>query len=307
MFEHISVLEEEIIHFFKPLRLIHFCDATLGLGGHTLRLLQEHPEAEKWLGIDQDKEALAIAKKRLQRFHAKMTFIHSNFSDLVLEENLYDGILADLGLSSLQLDQQERGFSFMREGPLDMRMDQDNPLSAKTIINEWSEEDLISILKKYGEEPQAKKIARLIVLERKKRPISTTEELCSFLLPHLPQKKRSHHPLTLTFQALRIAVNSELQALSQFLPKALSALKPGGRLAIISFHSLEDRIVKEFFREEASDKVSSKGLGGLFLDKKPSLRILTRKPMVPSDEESRQNPRARSAKLRVSEKIGELT
>lgn len=302
IYPHASVLLQECLSAFSGKLLHVFVDGTLGAGGHSEAILAAHPEIVHFIGIDQDLEALAIAKKRLGE---KGTFIHGNFADLLkhlkdLHIEQVDGILVDLGVSSMQLDQKERGFSFMQEGPLDMRMDQEGLLMAADIVNHWEEEALADIIFQYGEEKQARKIARAIC---KERPFYRTLELAKCIAGHVKRKRWDIHPATQTFQALRIAVNKELERLEQFLIAALQALKSGGRLAVITFHSLEDRIVKQRFVYEASDKESTSGIGGVFLSKEPRIKILTKKPIEASEEEVKLNPRSRSAKLRVIEKL----
>ncbi|MGK5594411.1 MAG: 16S rRNA (cytosine(1402)-N(4))-methyltransferase RsmH [Parachlamydiaceae bacterium] len=309
---HQSVLLDECLYFFKDKHLSSFVDGTLGAGGHAEAILKEHPEIQKFIGIDQDSDALCLAKKRLYSLKEKVSFHQHNFSEIkqVLNEASLasvDGILVDLGVSSMQLDTPEKGFSFLRDGPLDMRMDKRHSLTAADIVNTWNERDLGHILKVYGEEKKWRKVAETITKERNQRLFKTTFDLVHVLEPVLREpfwvKKNKIHPLTKTFQALRIAVNQELEKLEIFLEEAMASLSLGGRLAVITFHSLEDRIVKHFFREAASDKVNTTGIGGIFLDKVPECKLLTRKPVEPSSVEKEQNPRSRSAKLRVIEKI----
>jgi len=301
-YPHKPVLMDGVLEAFSGVNLKRFIDGTLGAGGHAEAILKSHPEIEEYVGIDQDLSALDIAKKRLAPFEGKMRFVHGNFSEAL--EGTVDGILLDLGVSSMQLDQGERGFSFREDGPLDMRMDQTKGITAEEIVNTYSQEDLGRIFRDYGEEKQWRKAAKAIVEARKLQPIKTTLQLAKLLEPVLFSRKFSIHPATLVFQALRIAVNNELGVVEKALPKAIEMLRPGGRLAVISFHSLEDRIVKEMFRNESLDKESTSGLGGgLFLDKVPVVNLITRKPIMASEEEAGINPRARSAKLRVCEKI----
>jgi 16S rRNA (cytosine1402-N4)-methyltransferase len=212
-------------------------------------------------------------------------------------------MLLDLGVSSMQIDVGQRGFSFSKDGPLDMRMDPSNPITAADIVNTWPQKDLARLFRDSGEEKRWKQAAGAIAKEREKEPINTTGRLVQILYPVLFNRKKSIHPLTLVFQALRISVNKELDVLKEVLPKAIKRLKKGGRLAVISFHSLEDRPVKQAFNYAASDKESTSGIGGVFLSKDKEVNILTRKPITPSDEEILGNPRSRSAKLRVVEKL----
>lgn len=306
---HVPVLLQEVLDAFAKSKLGIFVDATLGAGGHSSAILENHQELKTLIGIDQDPIALATAKQRLAPWQPKVHLIAGNFSDLSahlskIGISKVDGILIDLGVSSMQLDMPEKGFSFMRDGPLDMRMNPDAPLTAADIINTWSEQDLGRIFRDYGEEKQWRAAARTIIAARSKQPILTTNELANILRPIFSWKKKGINPLTLIFQAIRICVNRELDVLETVLPQAIEALAPQGRLAIISFHSLEDRIVKNAFRFAASDKEDTSGLGGgIFLDKDPVVRMVTRRPITASEEEIAQNPRSRSAKLRVIEKL----
>lgn len=306
---HQSVLIKQFLEIFSPVSLSRFVDGTLGAGGHAFELLAVHPEIETFIGIDQDPSALKIAAERLQPYQSKCRLLRSNFSTigpLMKEQGIeqLDGIFIDIGVSSMQIDQAERGFSFMREGPLDMRMDPEGPLTAAEIVNEWEERDIARIFRDYGEEKQWRRAAKAVVEARAVKPFETTTELADCIKGAL--KLPFHvkiHPATLVFQGLRIAVNSELEQLQKFLPDALRLLRPGGRLAVISFHSLEDRIVKQAFAYYASDKESTSGIGGMFIDKKPECKILTRKPLEADDAEIAENPRSRSAKLRALEKL----
>lgn len=308
-YPHYSVLLNEILFYFKDCRLEKFVDCTLGAGGHSEALLQSHPEIQLLIGIDQDPLAATIALERLAAWKNKIAFAAGNFvsfSNYLDKHKIetVDGILFDLGVSSMQLDLPEKGFSFMHSGPLDMRMDPNNPLTAAEIVNTWEEHELGRIFRDYGEEKQWKLAARALVHARTKAPLLTTSDLTQNLYPVLHRKaKKGIHPLTLVFQALRIAVNAELDVLEEVLPRAIERLSPGGRLAIISFHSLEDRIVKNILRYEASDKEDTSGLSGLFINKEPTIKILTKKPVISGDNELSENPRSRSAKLRVAEKL----
>lgn len=309
IYPHRSVLLNEILNFFEHQSLRFFVDCTLGAGGHAEAILNQHPEIEKFIGFDQDPSALAIAEQRLSPWKSKIVLKQGNFTQLSsfldeLKIPEVNGILLDLGVSSMQLDLPEKGFSFMHDGPLDMRMDPDNPLTAKDIVNTWEENELGKIFREYGEEKQWRLAARTLVNARKKQSIQTTKELLNILYPVLHRKsKKGLNPLTLIFQALRICVNSELEVLEEVLPRAIERLSQGGRLAVISFQSLEDRIVKNLFRYEASDREDSAGLAGLFLSKTRTLKILTKKPVIPEENEININPRSRSAKLRVVEKL----
>jgi 16S rRNA (cytosine1402-N4)-methyltransferase len=308
-YPHLSVLLNETLSFFeeRPLRI--FIDGTLGAGGHAEAILKHHPEIEIFIGIDQDPSALKIATERLTPWKEKLKLMQGNFNQFSsyldhLKIQQVDGILLDLGVSSMQLDQAEKGFSFMQEGALDMRMDPNNPLTAKEIVNQWPEEDLGKIFRDYGEEKQWRAASRAIVNARKKHPIETTRELLNILYPALQRKaKKGLNPVTLVFQALRICVNAELEVLEEVLPRSIERLNKEGRLAVISFHSLEDRIVKNLFRYESSDKENTVGLAGLFLTKKQTVKGVTKKPIIPQESEIQANPRSRSAKLRVVEKL----
>lgn len=308
MHPHKSVLLNEVVDAFSNKCIKSFIDGTLGLGGHSEALLQAHPEISTFLAIDQDPFALEYAVQRLQPWNEKIKFCQGNFNSIEslassISINQVDGILLDLGVSSIQLDESARGFSFMKEGPLDMRMNPADSQTAEEIVNCWPEQNLARLFRDYGEEPQWKQAARIIMEARKKEKLQTTRQLVKVLEPLSKWHKRRVHPATLVFQALRIAVNDELGVLKNMLPKAVRLLNPGGRIAIISFHSLEDRIVKDFFRDAASDKVSTSGRGGMFLDKKPELKLISRKAIMPSEEEQSLNPRSRSARLRIAEKI----
>lgn len=283
---HEPVLVEEILEVFKDQKIRIFVDGTVGLGGHAKHILKNHPEIEEYIGIDQDEKALQMAEKNLCRWKDKVSFFYENFKDLdkVLKGRNVDGFLFDIGISSMQLEKEERGFSFQKEGPLDMRMDVNNLLKAEDVVNSFSKKDLEEIFKKYAEEPKWKKAALAII---KNRPIFSTKKLAE-ILRKVCQRKRGIHPATRCFQGIRIFVNKELEALEIGLKKALTYLSLNRRMAVISFHSLEDRIVKNFFREEK---------------KKKTVDLLFKKPQTASLKEIRKNRRARSAKLRAVEKI----
>jgi 16S rRNA (cytosine1402-N4)-methyltransferase len=309
LFPHDPVLLNDILQAFSPLSLTVVIDGTLGAGGHAEALLKQHPEIQHYLGIDQDPHALSLAMERLKPWDSKVTFKHGNFAqfDDFLRECSFpspNAILIDLGVSSMQLDQPLRGFSFMHEGPLDMRMNPQLTLTAADIVNTWSEKELGQIFREYGEEKQWRAAARTIVQARQLQPFVTTSDLKRILTPVLARyAKKGIHPVTLIFQALRICVNRELEVLETFLPKALDLLAPKGRLAVISFHSLEDRIVKTHMRLAASDKWETSGLSGLFRDKEPTVKLITKRPIEAGEDEVLRNPRSRCAKLRVVEKI----
>lgn len=303
---HYPVLQREVLELFADRPLQVFVDGTLGAGGHAEALLKNHPEIVKFIAIDQDTQALAIARERLLPWKDRLSIYHGNFLDVFSDlTEPVDGILLDLGVSSMQLDRAERGFSFSKDGPLDMRMNREDPLTAEEVVNTWSAADLGRIFRNYGEEKQWRQAAQAIIQAREIAPIKTTTQLSNILHRVIHKKKGKRiHPHTLIFQALRIVVNRELEVLEAVLPLCLEKLKPTGRLAIITFHSLEDRIVKKYFRYLASDKHDTSGLGGVFLDKEPMVKDLTRRPIVPSAIEIlEENPRSGSAKLRAIEKL----
>lgn len=281
-FFHIPVLSEAVLEGLQVRAGGQYLDATVGGAGHSLLILQAAPAVEL-VALDQDLQALVAAQARLSDFGDRVTYHHTNFARFDPGESRFDGILADIGVSSTQLDQSQRGFSFRQEAPLDMRMDGTQALTAEEIVNHWDEKTLADTIYAYGEERLSRRIARRIVDQR---PFGTTTELAGAIAHAYPPKARHGriHPATRTFQALRIAVNGELTVLEQFLAKAPDWLVPGGRLAIISFHSLEDRIVKYAFRGDER------------------LQIVTKKPIVASREEVRENKRSRSAKLRIAER-----
>lgn len=299
---HLSVMQEEVVAAFDGMQIHTFFDGTVGAGGHALAILEAHPEIKCYLACDRDPKAHEWAKKLLKPWQEKVDWIQGSFSDLshfLRDKKIssIDGFLVDAGVSSMQLDQGERGFSFRFEGPLDMRMDPSHPLTAKEIVNRYSEKELERIFREYGEERQSKKAAEAIVKARKKKPIGTTMDLVRVLEPVL--RKGALHPATLIFQALRIVVNDELGELLRGIEAAVTHLAPGGRMAFISFHSLEDRIVKHQIKglEFRAAKKSKPESG--------CLKILTKKPLVPTRKECLANPRSRSAKLRIAEKIGD--
>ena len=309
MLPQTSVLLNELLSYFEGKHLRVFVDATLGAGGHSQAFLEAHPEIEVYVGIDQDPVAREIAKERLAAWSSRVTIVAGNFASIgthmsKLGVTSVDGIIFDLGVSSMQFDQPEKGFSFMREGPLDMRMDPTQTLTAAEIVNTWTEAELGRLFRDYGEEKYWRMAARAVATARKEKPFETTVQLADCLKKAIPfhLQKKGLHPATLVFQALRICVNNELKVLETALPAAIGLLAKGGLLGVISFYSLEDRIVKNTMRFAASDKVDTDGIGGMFLDKEPEINLITRKPVIPSDEEIAANPRSRSAKLRVVEK-----
>lgn len=289
---HIPVMAEEAIEHLKlaPGRVV--VDCTLGCGGHAALILKQIIPGGRLIGIDQDDEALRIAEDNLKRYKSPVTLIQNNFRniDSILKEihiDKVDGMLFDLGVSSIHLDKSSRGFSFNRKGPLDMRMDRANDVTAEIIVNRLPQERLESILREYGEERKARMIARAIIERRKRAPIKTTLELAN-IIERVYRYRRRMHPATKSFLALRIAVNSELKALGEGLIAGINHLKSGARIVVISFHSLEDRIVKHTFRD---------------YKERGDLKIITKSPLRPTAVEAAGNPRARSAKLRVGERI----
>ncbi len=311
-FTHVPVLPEETVRVFSemspPMR--HLIDCTIGSGGHSGLLLKRLPDLEV-LGIDRDEEALQRARNHLsfagERVHLRKGAF-SNLREFAGEENWesVDGILMDIGVSSPQIDDPKRGFSFRHDGPLDMRMDRSSPLSAARVVNNYSEENLRTLFRNYGELEghDAARLAKAIVEERTRKPFSRTSELAGICETVLRNRKRKGGPPapTLCFQALRIEVNGELEELKRALESALGLLRPGGRIAVITFHSLEDRIVKNFFRDMAERCKCPPGLPVCVCGWSPKLEILTRHPVTAGEEELKRNPRAACAKLRAAEK-----
>jgi 16S rRNA (cytosine1402-N4)-methyltransferase len=299
---HKSVLLAECLQYLSPKKNEIFIDATLGMGGHTEAILQKKAQV---IGIDQDSEAIELAKVRLASFGDNFRVIKANFSEVkeVTDEKV-NGILADLGVSSLQFDSETRGFSFRFDAPLDMRMDANSEdETAAELLERLSEFDIAKIIYEYGEEKFSRKIARRIVEKRESgEPIKTTKELANLVAKSVYTKEKIH-PATRTFQALRIAVNHELDILQQFINDSVDILKPNGRLAIISFHSLEDRIIKQTFQKLSGKCFCPPRFPQCVCGANKQVEILTRKPIVPNESEIEENPRARSAKLRVIQKI----
>ncbi len=309
-FHHVPIMVSEVLSLLAPERGGVFVDGTLGGGGHAEAVLSAMPESGKLFGIDRDDEALQAASARLSRFGDRFTAIKGNFFDMktLLGDRgitAVDGILLDLGVSSHQLDAVERGFSYKAEAPLDMRMDRNAPLTARTVVNEWPENELRRIFYEYGEEKFSAKIARRICERRAEAPIETTTELAELIKGAIPAKFRNEpqHPARRCFQAIRIAVNGELDGLSDAVRAAHDLLKPGGRLAVLTFHSLEDRIVKNAFRTFENPCTCPKSAPVCICGKKPTATVLTRHPLVASEEEQKQNSRATSAKLRAIERM----
>jgi 16S rRNA (cytosine1402-N4)-methyltransferase len=302
---HLSVLYQEIITAIKPVSGGKYVDATVGAGGHAWGILDASSPDGQLLGLDIDPDALAIAMQRLSSFQDRVHLVHSSYTSLsrellALRWDFVDGIVIDLGVSSMQIDMPHRGFSFLNEGPLDMRFDPSQPVSASEIVNTFPESEIADILFKYGEERRSRQIARAIV---QARPIKTTLELAHVIQRTAGKSSGKIHPATRSFQALRIAVNQELQALEDFLPQAIEALTPGGRLAVISFHSLEDRIVKHTFRRESQDCICPPEQPACTCGHKAVIREINRHPIEAGEEEIKVNPRARSARLRIIEKL----
>jgi 16S rRNA (cytosine1402-N4)-methyltransferase len=301
---HQPVLYHEIIHALQPKNEGQYVDGTLGAGGHARGILEACAPDGRLLGLDVDPQALALARENLAPYGRRVRLIRASYDSLteILREigwEAVDGILLDLGLSSMQLDTPERGFSFQHEAPLDMRFDPASPTSAADLVNTLSKDELADLIYRYGEERASRRIAQAIV---KARPLQTTRQLAAVIESVLPRKGRIH-PATRTFQALRIAVNRELDRIENVLPQAVAALRSGGRLAIISFHSLEDRIVKAYFRAESKDLVNPPYERIYEVEKKATLKEINRKVIIPGEAENAANPRARSAKLRIVEKL----
>jgi 16S rRNA (cytosine1402-N4)-methyltransferase len=301
---HQPVLYHEIIHALRPDRGKIFVDCTLGAGGHAWGLLDASKPDGCLLGLDVDPQAIELSRKNLSVFGTRATLIQESYaflSSLVADIGWksVDGILLDLGVSSMQLDTAERGFSFREDAPLDMRFDPDNPLTADELVNSFPEADLAKIIYQYGEENRAKKIANAIT---RSRPVETTGQLANIVAGIVRTRKKRIHPATRTFQALRIAVNRELELIEKVLPQTIDVLAPSGRIAVISYHSLEDRIVKKFIRKESQDCLCPPRQPICTCDHKAKFIIITRKPITPSEEEIRENPRARSARLRIAER-----
>jgi len=309
-FFHTPVLVSDVLASLNPGRGGIYVDGTVGGAGHAAALLTEVPPDGFLIGIDKDEEALMEARGRLQAFGGRAILVKGDFACLAdilddLRISAIDGLLLDLGVSSRQLDVPERGFSFSQDGPLDMRMDQRGGRSAYDLVNRYPAEDLADLIWKYGEERMAKRIARAIVAKRRLEPLATTSELAAVIVEAMPPRMREGrtHPATRTFQALRIVVNDELESLRRAIAAGMDRLNPGGRLVVISFHSLEDRIVKEAFAWEAKSCICPVDLPVCVCGKQPRLKVLTRKPIRPTEAEMESNPRSRSAKLRAAERI----
>jgi 16S rRNA (cytosine1402-N4)-methyltransferase len=292
---HVPVMHREVVEFLDPKLGGVFLDGTLGLAGHSSLIAERIGASGHLIALDRDGQSLAMAKSKLAGFKGRLDLVHSDFCDFdaVLKKlgvDAVDGMLFDLGISSFQLDDPNRGFSFRSDGPLDMRMDQDNPVAAKDLVNTLAEEELANIIFNFGEERFSRRIARAIVQYRSHKLIHTAKELEEIVFTSVPVSYRRQrlHPATRTFQALRIAVNRELESLNMIMDKFTDYLKVGGRIGVIAFHSLEDRIVKDKFRTLSKNEVIS---------------LVVKKPLRPSEEEIQTNPRARSARFRVAERI----
>lgn len=304
---HEPVLYHEIIHALQPHGGGLYVDGTVGAGGHAWGILQaSHPDG-RLLGLDVDPQALELTREKLAGFDGRFILRQASYTTLTrqlsdLRWERVNGILLDLGVSSMQLETPQRGFSFLESGPLDMRFNPSSPLTAADLVNNLREEELVDILFRYGEERRARQVVRAIL---RNRPIITTSQLAQVVGGATSSGVPGMHPATRTFQALRIAVNKELTALESVLPQAVTALAASGRLAVISFHSLEDRIVKQFLRREAMDCICPPQQPVCTCGHKASLREVTRRPIRPQDEEVHRNPRSRSARLRVAERLAD--
>ncbi len=303
---HRPVMVDEVLDHLSPGGGLTI-DATVGAGGHSAAIMASCPDCAV-VGLDRDSETLEVARQRLEPWSARVELISEDYRrlpQLAFERRWWpiQGIVADLGVSSLQLDSAERGFSFRRSGPLDMRMDRTSPLTAAELVNELDAGELASVLRRYGDERYASRIARAIVAARRSKRLRTTDQLAQIVSAAIPRAPERIHPATRTFQALRIAVNDELNGLYEFVVGAARLLAPGGRLVIITFHSLEDRVVKQAFRYLASDCVCPPKLPRCACDKFTEVKILTKRPLGPKADEIEVNPRSRSAHLRAVERL----
>jgi len=308
-FKHYSVMLSETVDALNVKDGGIYADGTLGGGGHSFEILSRGKDISL-IGIDQDTDAISAAKKRLAQFGGKVTYVNDNFKNISnildkLEIPEIDGMVIDLGVSSYQLDNEERGFSYMKSAPLDMRMNQSAPFSAYNVVNEYTEEQLTDIFYRYGEENWSKRVAQFIVERRKEAPIETTGELSEIIKAAIPKNARKDeiHPEKRIFQAIRIEVNGELEILKDAVSDIIKRLKKGGRLSVITFHSLEDRIVKQVFQELAKGCTCPPNFPVCVCGKKPEIKVITRKPILPSGDELSENSRSKSAKLRVAEKL----
>ena len=302
---HQPVLYQEIIHALQPHSGGRYVDGTLGAGGHARGIVEACAPDGHLLGLDVDPQALAIARETLAPYEPRVHLAQASYTSLSAQLQRIgweqvDGIVLDLGASSMQFDTPERGFSFMQDAPLDMRFGPHAPQTAADLVNKLTERELADLIYQYGEDRDSRKIARAIV---DKRPIHTTRELVAAIESVSPRRGDRVHPATRTFQALRIAVNEELASIEAVLPQAVTSLRSGGRLAVISFHSLEDRLVKDFFREQGRALKNPPYERIYEVERDAILKEVNRKPILPSEEETKNNPRARSAKLRIAEKL----
>jgi 16S rRNA (cytosine1402-N4)-methyltransferase len=309
-FHHVAVMSDEVIRFLAPKSGGVYVDGTLGGGGHSGQILEASSPDGILLGFDRDDEAIRVAAENLSRYGDRVRLFHRNFAEIessLKEAGFFaiDGLLLDLGVSSYQLDMGARGFSFLQDAPLDMRMDTSSGKTARDLVNNLKEKDLADNIRNYGEERWAVRIAKRIVEARRNEPIETTLQLVDIIKGSIPRAKWEEriHPATRTFQALRIAVNHELESLEKGLNDGIRMLRSGGRIAVISFHSLEDRIVKNTFRGLAKGCICPKSAPLCVCGKVPQLKVITGKPVLSSCEEVASNPRSRSAKLRVAEKL----
>lgn len=306
--KHYSVLLSESIEGLNIKQDGIYIDATLGYGGHSSEILKRIPKGHLY-SFDQDKEAIEYSQERLSKIGDNFTIIHSNFVNMVEELSKLgitkvDGIVFDLGLSSPQIDEKERGFSFMSDAPLDMRMNKEESTTAKDIVNDYSLEKLTEVFYSYGEEKMSRQIAKRIIDYRKDKKIETTKELVSIISSAVGAKYfNNNHPERNIFQAIRIEVNKELETLQTILPKAINLLNPKGRMSVITFHSLEDRIVKKEFKKYSEVNELVKGLPEIPDEYKPLIKLVNKKPITPSDKELRENSRSKSAKLRIIERM----
>ncbi|EGL38161.1 16S rRNA (cytosine(1402)-N(4))-methyltransferase RsmH [Oribacterium sp. oral taxon 108] len=308
-FQHKSILLNECMEGLSIKADGIYVDGTLGGGGHSFHIAQRLSDKGRLIGIDQDEDAIEAATKRLAQFKQRVTIVRDNYEHFqeilsTLSIPAVDGILLDLGVSSYQFDEADRGFSYRFDAPLDMRMDKRQDFTAKDLINSYSEAELYHIIRDYGEDKFAKNIAKHIVLERAKKPIETTFELSEVISHAIPMKMRVQggHPAKKTFQAIRIALNRELEVLEESLDGMIKALKPGGRLCIITFHSLEDRIVKRAFRTAEDPCICPKDFPICTCGRKSLGKVISKKAILPSDLEREENPRSKSAKLRIFER-----
>ncbi len=310
-FKHVSVLLDECMEYLEPERGGVYVDCTAGGGGHSLEIAKRLPAGSRLICLDRDDEAIEACRARLGEYGDRCVVYKSNFSDIgaaldALGVDRIDGALWDLGVSSHQLDDASRGFSYMNDAPLDMRMDKSSPVGAFEVVNGYTEEELARIISDYGEEKFASRIAKNIAEARRIKKIETTSELCDLIIRSIPagaRRKEAQHPAKRTFQAIRIEVNSELAAIAPSIETAIDRMNVGGRAAVITFHSGEDRIVKQTFARLADPCECPKSFPVCVCGKKPKVKLINKKPVLPSAKEQSNNPRSRSAKLRVAEKI----